>query len=318
MDPPHKKKCKTSSIEDIIPLEKVLYNHVKIGNLNAVVKLLTKYKDIDVNAFHADEHKHSTWLGPLYSTPLIRSIRDNNVDIFKALENYKSTDVNVQHQNDGTALTFAVLNGNMVIVRLLLNSKKKINVNIQSGCKMDINFQSGREQFTPLMFAIDFYNSDMVRLLLTSKEININIPCIWEDTAYIQFENAIQLAYHNVDIEIVKMLIKKGASVKGWKDWSLSGSVSYRTLKFCNDDYIELQLLGSVMKNWILYLSDWTIHTYSLYPAKINNALVYKLMLFNRLESVEKKIPKDVKMLLLTYVARNLTREYNIYTQIFK
>ncbi len=108
-------------------------------------------------------------------------------------------DTNIQCSNGGTALHYACLSGHIAIVRLLAIAQYPADVNIQ-----DIKGQ------TALMIAVKHNRCDVVQLLLTIPDINVNIQL---DTA-VSGATALHMALTDCPTrEIAKQLINAYADL---------------------------------------------------------------------------------------------------------
>ena len=89
----------------------------------------------------------------------------------------------------------------------------------------------------------------------------------------------------------MKLLIKYGASVKGWEDWEI-----YKSKE-------EKAKAKDIMNNYKRYLPLWSIKTHKLFDKEWNNKCMGYLLLFNRINNNNNiLIPKDIKYLLIQYI----------------
>ena len=101
-----------------------------------------------------------------------------------------------------TALNIAIENGNVGMVRLLLDSEK-----------VDINKASISDRYipqevkTPLFFAVENDELEIVKLLLEQKNIDINFKCNWRTKEM----TAIDIANEKGNPEIISLLYKKAS-----------------------------------------------------------------------------------------------------------
>ena len=215
---------------------------------------------------------------------------------------------NVDSTSDRTALMIAVKKGYSSIVELLLNYKE-INVDFQN--------KNGRHAFS---LSVVYDKFDCFKLLLAHPSINVNEVNFYEITPLIQSiyrpieymrllvehksidldlkdgdgESALSTSFCWSKHELVKLLLSKGAKVEDWKNWFGVGSKE------------ERQETRETMCSWRSYLpSPWYFKTHvKCYPQEFKDLAIVCMMVWSKLEKQFKKpIPKDIKFLLIEYVA---------------
>jgi hypothetical protein len=94
---------------------------------------------------------------------LIMLLVNKKLDIVKYLLEHRSDiDLDVRNAADRTALTIATLQDYKDIVKLLLQKGANIN-------------KHAKNAYTPLMYAVEKNNADLVKLFLQDKNINLNL-----------------------------------------------------------------------------------------------------------------------------------------------
>lgn len=111
-------------------------------------------------------------------------VRSNDVEKVKNM--IKRIDVNEKDENNWTPLIYAVIEGNLEIVKTLIKNNADLNV-------------ADEEGWTPLMLAIKEKHNDIIRELI-KKGADVNIENTYGITA-------IMLAVNNEEEEIVKLLV---------------------------------------------------------------------------------------------------------------
>lgn len=168
--------------------------------------LLADYlKNGDIGEAHAlieAERNDPTW------NPLIYGARFGKVAIAELLgsnEHY----VNLPNANLNLPLHYAVINGQVEIVKVLLRYRKKNKIDL-SAKNADGN--------TALHLAILYNHSDIFELLLKSDAVGNGIDSATKELIEVQNNNgetALKLACEHQHISFIKRLLAKGASLDG-------------------------------------------------------------------------------------------------------
>ena len=158
----------------------------------------------------------SGWL-----TPLTLAAREGNVEMARVLVN-AGADVNVTAGDGKTALALAIFNGNYDVASFLVDSKADVN-------------QADAQRFTPLFYAVDRRNMEtapnfpwmvtvdpmpLIRKLLDAganpNALVNNTPRarMREGSPRIVFATALMRAAFAADLELVKLLLERGADPK--------------------------------------------------------------------------------------------------------
>ena len=158
----------------------------------------------------------SGWL-----TPLMFAAREGDVDVARVLVS-GGADVNATAGDGKTALALAVFNGNYEVASFLVDSKADVN-------------QADAQRFTPLFWAVDRRNMEtapnfpwmvtadpmpLIRKLLDAganpNAIVNNTPRarMREGSPRIVFATALMRAAFAADVELVKLLLDRGADPK--------------------------------------------------------------------------------------------------------
>jgi len=168
-------------------------------NIESMESIL-KEKPVDINAIIKLPNTNKTFGFGL----LIWAISAKEIELVKLLLKQPNIDVNVKGTKGDTALIIAIEEGYTDIVKLLLD--RPIDVNIQN-----------EEGYTALIIAVNTVlrnslmgisssHKEIVKLLLKREDINVNISTKEEETALL-------VAASGGDIEIVEMLLKRGAFI---------------------------------------------------------------------------------------------------------
>lgn len=118
-----------------------------------------------------------------------------------------------------TALNIAIENNNVDAVRiLLLNPKTKVDINQVSSEFIHYEINK-KEEMTPLYIAVNTRNKEIVRLLLSKSQINVNDPYNYSyEKGYSVYrglestsikKTPLSLAVENEDVEIVELLLAR-------------------------------------------------------------------------------------------------------------
>ena len=157
----------------------------------------------------------------IHKTALIKSIEVNNCDFVQFLISRKNFYLSKYGINP---LLYVIQQRNPEIVRLLLtfkdinanikspnNFKKHITKDIGDGSTFSLECE-GSTIRTPLYYAIEKNNSDIVNLLMTRKEVDTNFMCnckyhefpYMRHTNYEYTKSVLFIAFENNNVEIVR------------------------------------------------------------------------------------------------------------------
>jgi len=106
-------------------------------------------------------------------------------------------------------------------------------------------------------------------------------------------------------VEKIKSLLSNGANCTGWQNWKFS----YTTL--AKNQLITTQILSK----WRSYLPKWSIFNHKkFYPKEFEDLTITCMIVWNRLETMHSlRICKDIKCLLIKYVANNWRKKVDEY-----
>ncbi|MCR4623430.1 MAG: ankyrin repeat domain-containing protein [Alphaproteobacteria bacterium] len=187
-----------------------LVMYAREGNLEMVKWLIENFKEnLDINA---KDYKGDT--------ALIDAAFKGHYDIVKYLvEN--GADINIQGENESTALINSIWDKNKnEVTHLLLN---------QPDIKLDLKGQDGK---TALFWAVDTENTDMVERLI-NMEADSNIA---DDKGNTPLMIAVNRGYNNV----VKLLVESGADVT--KLDANGNTILINAIKYKNNEIINFLL----------------------------------------------------------------------------
>ncbi len=176
------------------------------------------------------------------SDKLITASRDGHIHIVEELLKNGTTDVNETNELGTTSLIMASWRGHIKIVQMLLDNGADVNVKdklektalgtaLDHGHKeialkllnngADVNMTSSKRMNTPLIIAIQNGHNEIAKELLTKKGIDVNAKNNWGETALMKASQCDpdfldkNYEHHkneiNEQIELIKLLIKKGA-----------------------------------------------------------------------------------------------------------
>jgi len=121
--------------------------------LDVVKKLITFGEDVNQ-------------IDPEGFTALMKACEMGHVDLVSWLLRRRNLQINLRTPQIGTALLLAIVFAKVDVVRILLASRRLV----------DVNLPTANSGFTPLMLAIRKKSVPMVRLLLGQPEINVHAP----------------------------------------------------------------------------------------------------------------------------------------------
>ena len=161
---------------------------LKGKNCQAIVQLLLKHKDIDINKMNNDNqtslhfaalYGHEAMMSLLLEqkgidvnvksgyggTPLLVAARSGYEEVVRRLLAYENVDVNARNMGSETSLFVAARSGYEEVVRLLLDHNE-----------IDANAKDEYDQ-TPLYVAISQGREAATKLLLKHKDVDVNGKC---------------------------------------------------------------------------------------------------------------------------------------------
>ena len=189
--------------------------HVAVGYKQSdIVKLLLEYEETDLNP-----QDNEGW------TPLHMAVLNNNSDIVKLLLNIEETNIDIQDFDGMTAVHWASYIGSSNILGQLIDKNATINIPNKDGLlplqsavgrgtmetvRLLLNTTEGRislntQECSPLCYAVQSNRSELVLLLLTYNETNIN----QQDS---EGNTLIHLAVYEGLDDILQILINKKPS----------------------------------------------------------------------------------------------------------
>lgn len=154
-------------------------------------------------------------------SPLMMAARGGHVGVVKLLLQHDSVDMNLEDNIGDTALTAAATAGQHAIVSLILQSLKKVDINHQNNDRFtalmlssllghtasadalirkhaNVNLK-GKDDWTAILYAIAKGHTDIVKVLLTVSDLDLNSECV-------QGWTASTLATHLQHAEILELL----------------------------------------------------------------------------------------------------------------
>lgn len=191
-----------------------------------IFQLLINHNDVNAS-YEIVEEEHNearrTYDSKFY--PLHLAAKKGNPLIIKSLLKQPNVDVNALFISNKvksittTALNIAIENNNVDAVRiLLLNPKTKVDINQVSSEFIHYEINK-KEEMTPLYIAVNTRNKEIVRLLLSKSQINVNDPYNYSyEKGYSVYrglestsikKTPLSLAVENEDVEIVELLLAR-------------------------------------------------------------------------------------------------------------
>ncbi len=200
-------------------------------------------------------------------------------EIVKMLLEVEGIDVNIQGNNDRcTSLTYASIKGYTDIVKMLLEVEG-IDVNIQNISGSTALIDASRSGYT-----------STVKLLLEVEGLDFNIQDNSEN-------NSLILASMYGRSITVKMLISKGANSANPLDPN----------KYKDGEFNRVGIFD-ILTNWKMFLPRFNIlKNYKYYPSYFFSIAKVWLLVCKR-KKKEFQINKDIRILLLTYIAESWKR----------
>ena len=246
--------------------EKSIFNALDKKNLD-LVKQLIKNKPERINERDVYDR-----------TPLIYAC-DCCLDVkfVEFLLNCKGIEINAQDEFGWTAFLYSVyknkdLDNTKIFKALIKHPETDVNLGRRDG-------------YNPLMKACMLGFVEMLNMLVLHKSIQINQK---DEYGY----SALYYAFRKNQVECCKILLENGADCSEWREWKFKGTEEQKEM-------IEL------FKSWRKYLiKPWKPKIHCKYPDEFNDLAFNCMLVWNRLEIMFGfKIPKDIKRLLIEYVA---------------
>ncbi|KAK8852941.1 hypothetical protein M9Y10_017936 [Tritrichomonas musculus] len=179
--------------------------HIAFENNNSdIVKILLRNENIDINSILLTKYKFIEVLNERKKTielsPLFMAIQKGMLDIAELLLERDGIDINLRCKTSEddikTALSEAVFKDNMEIVKLLLDKDNlKINdyvtINFTDYSEEDEEKRKKSRESTSLHVAVRKENLEMVNLLLSRDDIDVNIP----EKTFVLLETVVNALY---------------------------------------------------------------------------------------------------------------------------
>ena len=194
---------------------------------------------------------------------LIEAVEDDDIEIVRTLLDDERTNINVQNKMGDNALMRASLHGCDEIVELLLDDGR-INVNKQN------NYGNSALRISSI-----YGYTKIVKMLLQDKRTDVN-PKTCKRTCWMGL----------LIMDIMKLLIAKGANSKNPLDPT---------------SILEYKDVSDILRHWKPYLPKFSIRTCKYYPEEFKDIVITWLLVCKRKKKF--KISKDIKMLMLKYIA---------------
>nr|CAG8458890.1 13515_t:CDS:2 [Entrophospora candida] len=186
-------------------ISNLVYNAIISNDIYGLGRILRENPDYDINTLITNEitaDGNNRKGKNVYLTPLMISCTLNYVDITRYLLKKEKIGIDLQDKNGKSALFHATHNGNLEIVKLLL--QYKVNVNI-----------TDKHEMSPLLVAATYGHTSISRMLLDG---GFQIDVDYQDETG---KTALALACYQGHTSTVELLIKHGANVNivdksGW------------------------------------------------------------------------------------------------------
>ncbi|KAM5458143.1 hypothetical protein MaudCBS49596_000054 [Microsporum audouinii] len=220
----------------------ILLREIKNGN-EEVVKILIDIAEVDLNSKDNDGLSALAW-----------AARKGSTSIVKLLADTKKVDLDSKDNDGLSALTWAAIEGSTSIVKLLADTKKvDLNSKDTNGStplywaagarkfevaellikEYGVDINAGGINGNPLIQAAEKCNIPILRLLLSRKEIMVDVSDDEGTTALL-----IAVARTNLSpdaIEVTRMLLEKGANVnaktkRGWTSLHVASKKNNSTM----------------------------------------------------------------------------------------
>lgn len=143
------------------------------------------------------------------SSQLMKAVQENDLEKVKSLILTDRSSINEKDKNDETALMVAAKNGNLQLVKLLVENGA--DVNIIKGKFSEFSRAYKGDMSTALSLAVENNHKEVVRYLVQHKA-NINFPRYVGDTKVRfddKYQDAFSLAMKNKNVTILSILLTK-------------------------------------------------------------------------------------------------------------